>query len=383
MPKVRGNGSTIQLDTSLKTSVKQTWELRVNIGRDKSSNKYRTITRRFHGTLTQAKKALRELINKIECGDITRRSDMSLADYCDAWVEEQKTQAKFNTVRTYRDRFNNVKLHLGKAKIHEITSEDIENMYKQLMDGKSVSGRNLSGTYVDGIHRSLHRLFNNAVDEGHIAINPCDKVEKPKIDTPEKLTVRANDISKLIEELDPTDPTQLVIIMALRTGMRRGEIYGLSWGDIDFDAMEIHIQHSYDVGGNLTAPKTLSGIRDIPIPQSMVEDLKKRLDYLKTVCEEKNLTIDEDTPIICNDALERELPSSATRWWSVHRESLGFKGLTIHGMRHSFLSEMARRKVDPKVLQKLAGHSKISTTLDIYTHVDMEDKREAIRKIDW
>ena len=383
MAKVRGNGSTIQLDKTKKTSVCQKWELRVNVGRDLSTDVYKPLTRRFTGTLTEAKKALREFISEIERGDVQRRSDMKFGKYCEAWLTERKQSVAFGTYRSDVDRMKNVSLLLRNARLDEITPSVLESLYKRLMNGESVSGRKLSSNYVSDISRTLHRLFRDAVRDGHIPSNPCDFAEKPKIERDEKKSIKANEISELLDKLDPTQPSELVIITALRTGMRRGEVHGLSWGDIDFDGMQIHVCHNYDVGGNLKAPKTHAGIRDIPMTPNMADAFKQRLDYLSIQAENLGLALNDKTPVICNEALERELPSSSTRWWTRNRKALGFDGYTIHEMRHSFLSEMARRKVDPKVLQKLAGHAKYSTTMDIYTHVDMEDKREAMKKMDW
>lgn len=383
MARVRGNGSTIQLDDTKKTSEKQAWELRVSIGRDLATNKYPTMTRRFHGTLTEAKKALRDFINEIERGEVQRRSTMRFGEYCDAWIEERKLDRAWGTVRRDSDRLKNARIHLENARLHEITPEVLEALYKSLLNGESVSGRKLSSNYVASIATVMHTLFKQAVKDKHIASNPCDYAERPKIVRKERNSIRAESIKTLLEKLDAKDPLQLVIIIALKTGMRRGEIHGLSWNDIDFENRLIHIRHNFADNGELKEPKTENGYREIPLPESLIADLEVRRLKMISLAKRYKIEIPDDAPIICNGFLERMLPHSSTRWWDKNRAELGFPDLTIHELRHSFLSEMARRKVDPKVLQKLAGHAKYSTTMDIYTHVDIEDKREAMRKMDW
>ena len=86
---------------------------------------------------------------------------------------------------------------------------------------------------------------------------------------------------------------------------------------------------------------------------------------------------------MCNELGERMRPHSVTRWWECHRDGYGCQGMTLHDMRHSYLTAMARKKTDPKVLQVRAGHAKYSTTMDIYTHVDMAQKHEAVEAMDW
>lgn len=383
MPKVRGDGSVVQLDKSVSRSKCRLWRLEVSTGRDLGSGCYKKITRRFHGTITKAKKALRDLIDEIERDKSQRRSDMRFGEYCDAWLSDRVNKVSFGTAKKDGYRLKCFRMFLEDAKLSDITPEVLETIYQRAIDGESPSGKKLSPNTVAGNATTLHRMFHDAIKAGHMTSNPCDYAERPRMDVRERNSIRAEAIVELIEKLDRCDPSQLVLVIALKTGMRRGEIHGLSWNDIDFENMEIHVHHSFDDWGHLKEPKTSNGYRDIPMTDSLKADLLKRLEYQKTMAVKHGIEIDDDTPVICNDAFERELPHSSTRWWSRNREALGFPNLTIHEMRHSFLSEMARRKVDPKVLQKLAGHAKYSTTMDIYTHVDMEDKREAMKKMDW
>lgn len=383
MTKVRGNGSIVQLDKSVSRSKCRLWRLEVSTGRDLGSGRYKKITRRFHGSLTDAKKALRELIDEVERDKTVRRSDMRFGDYCDAWLKDRHKTVSRSTAEKDRYRLKCFRKHLDDARLEEVTSDVLEGIYQRLIDGDTPSGKKLSPNTVCGCATTLHRMLHDAVKDGHIASNPCDYAERPRMDVKERNSIRADDIRILLEKLDREDPSQLVLVVALKTGMRRGEVHGLSWGDVDFENMEIHIRHNFTDLGELKGPKTSNGYRDIPMSETLADDLLIRRAYLEEKANENDIKIDDDTPIICNDVFERELPHSSTRWWARNREALGFPSLTIHELRHSFLSEMARRKVDPKVLQKLAGHAKYSTTMDIYTHVDMEDKREAMKKMDW
>ena len=383
MTKVRGDGSIVQLDKSVGRSKCRLWRLEVSTGRDLGSGRYKKVTRRFHGSLTDAKKALRELIDEVERDKAQRRSDMRFGEYCDAWIKERGTKVKKSTAVKDGYRLKCFKMHLKDAKLTEITSDVLEGVYKRLLDGDSPSGKELSPNTVSGNATTLHKLFHDAVKDGHIASNPCDFAERPRIDVKERNSIRANDIKKLLGKLDRDDPVQLVLVIALKTGMRRGEIHGLSWEDVDLDNKVIHIRHNYTEFGDLESPKTSNGYRDIPITDSLVDDLEERQEYQEWVAMENGLDFDESVPVISNDVFERILPHASTRWWTRNRNGFGFPDLSINELRHSFLSEMARRKVDPKILQKLAGHAKYSTTMDIYTHVDMEDKREAMKKMDW
>lgn len=390
MAKVRGKGSVVQLDKSVPRAKCRRWQLRVPTGRDLATGRYTTISRNFQGTLTEANRALRELTAEVERDGVQRRSDMRFADYAAAWMREREGKVAAGTTSKDRCHIKAAGMHIGKAKLHEVTPEVLESVYERLLAGESPSGKPLSSNYVAGVATTLHKLFKQAVRDGHLASNPCDFAERPKVRRSERRTIRTDGMRRLMGELDPTDPLQLVVIVALKTGMRRGEVHGLSWGDVDLEGGIIHVRHSFDGKGNLKSPKTDAGRRDIPLPSSLAADLMARRDFQEADFARARKrygigspVMSADTPIVCNGLGERMMPHSSTRWWERNRERLGFPGVTLHEMRHSYLSEMARRKVDPKVLQTLAGHAKYATTMDIYTHVDMEDKQRAVDLMDW
>lgn len=388
--KVRGKGTIVQLDRSVPRSRCERWELRVSVGRDLATGKYPTMTRKFNGPLSEVNRAMRDFIAEIERGDAQRRSDMNFGEYAEAWLKERRETCAHGTWRKNCDQIKCAKLHLSKARLDEIRPQVLERCYKALMDGHSPSGRPLSGTYVNSIHVTLHRMFRQAVKDGHMASNPCDFADAPSQDTREKKALRRDGIVALIEKLDPKDPIQFAVRLMVKTGIRRGEAHGLSVGDVDRKAMVLHIRHSYDDGGNLKEPKTKAGARDLPLTESALADIDARIADIERRYRNtrKRLKTDgpvlgPETPLVGDGLGNRMLPHSSTRWWTRERKGLGLDGWTLHELRHSYITELARRKVDPKVLQTIAGHAKFSTTMDIYTHVDMEDKKDALKVVDW
>jgi integrase len=274
-------------------------------------------------------------------------------------------------------------MHLRKKRLNDITPQNLENMYQSLLDGDSPSGKMLSGTYVSGIAATLHTLFRDCIREGLLMNNPCDIARAPTVDTPERKALKADSIIELIEQLDPAQPTQLCLLLMVKTGMRRGEAHGLSWGDITDNA--IRITHSYDDAGNLKGTKTKKSNREIPLTDSVRADLEiRRQQMLQDLVQTGHRArIRPDMPVICNELRERILPHATTRWFARNRARLGLDGWTPHEMRHSYLSELARRGVPVKILQELAGHENYQTTMNIYVHVSEEDKKNAIKVVDW
>ena len=143
----------------------------------------------------------------------------------------------------------------------------------------------------------------------------------------------------------------------------------------DIDGLTVSITHTMDnTGKPREKTKMLYRTRRIPISKSLRAAFDARLAYM----EEHGIPTGPEDPIICNDVGEWMKPGVSSQWWA-----LGFDGYTVHDMRHSFASKMARDEVNPKVLQRILGHGQFSTTMDIYVHVTDEQMREACDKADW
>lgn len=390
MTKIKGNGTITPLEDKPRAKCRK-WRLRVSSGqRDFNTGRYKQYTRCFSGTYREAQAALREFIDEIEDNQVTKRTNVLFGEYVDIWLAKRKETKAYGTWRRDVDRSNVARLHLEKAKLSEITPEVIEGVYKAILSGGTPSGKVPSGAYAHDVAITLGNILKQAKADGLISSNPCESVSPPTPDTKEKKALTFEQMTDLVSKLDPTDASQLAIRLSIRTGMRRGEVCGLSWGDIDFENKTISIVHSYDEIGNLKKPKTNAGTRIIPISDSVVSDLQQRKQYLEASFESirkefdlKYPVLEADTPVICNTLGERQLPHSVTRWWDRRRKEFGLEGWTVHEMRHSYLSEMARRNVNVKTLQVLAGHANFSTTMNIYTHVSLEQKREAVQVVDW
>lgn len=209
--KVRGKGTFVQLDKSVSRSRCRKWELRVSVGRDLATGKYPPRTRKFNGTPSEANRALREFIAEIERGDAQRRSDMDFGEYADAWLEERRESCAHGTWLKNCSQMKCSKMHLSEARLDEIWPQTLEKTYKTLLGGHSPSGRPLSGTYVNSIHVTLHRMFRQAVKDGHMASNPCDFADAPSLDTVERKAMRRDGIVALVEKLSPEGPIQFAV----------------------------------------------------------------------------------------------------------------------------------------------------------------------------
>lgn len=266
----------------------------------------------------------------------------------------------------------------------------LDDMYIAMLMGDTLSGKPSSGSYANQIHDNITLVFEQAIKEGILTKNPCDAANPPKMDTREKKLMNPEQAHALIAALDPSVPRECAYLIGITMGMRRGEICGLSWSDVDFERRIVDVSHSFDGLGNLKETKTRAVMRLLPLSDLTYEVLliqkeaqKKQFDKTNSFRkpEEGYLVQDETTPVIATHYGERVTPSSLSRWWKQDSACFGLEGWSFHELRHTYLTLLAINGVHPKVMQELAGHYSSQITMDIYTHVNMDAKREAVQAV--
>ena len=336
---------------------------------------------------------MRDFIGEIESGDVVAKSPWTYEDYISHFIELRRLKGDMTPISldATEKRLRSACHLLGHLKLQEITPAVLNDAYISLRNGNSVSGKKLSGTTVNSIHKSISSMFGLAVREGIVKSNPCAKADVPKKDTEERKPLTSDQVHELIDKLDPVKPMELAVILCATLGLRRGEAVGLSWGDVDFINNTVNVCHSFDRLRNLKSPKTAAGARILPMPAFTAEALRKRHDAQLALYGEgpnefvsrtkEGPVMKPGTAIITGEYEKRVNPDSFSRWWRENRERLGVPETTLHELRHSFLSLAAQQGVHPSVMQKLAGHNSPKITLDIYTHVNMEQQRKAMESM--
>lgn len=392
MAQTKGSGSIIQLEKDKPRSKCRKWQLRVCVGKDPRTGKYKTRTRRFEGTYTEAKSALRDFIDEVEGDRVQGRTTYTFEQYAERFLERRKLNKEIadTTYERQKQHFKAASMHIGKAKLESITSEMLDDAYIAMLKGDTLSGKPSGGSYVNGIHDNITLVFAQAVRDGILVSNPCDRANPPKMDTEARRALTPTQAHEFIEALDPEPDRQCAYLLAVTMGLRRGEICGLSWGDIDFERRVADIRHSYDYLGNLKATKTKAGTRVLPLSDKTVQVLKDHKEaqfkrYARTnqwrKPEEGYIEQSDDSPVITDQGGTRILPTSLSRWWTEDRGKYGLDGWCLHEFRHTYLSLLAINGVHPKVMQELAGHYSSQISMDIYTHVNMDSKREAVAAV--
>ena len=271
------------------------------------------------------------------------------------------------------------KADIADKRIEEITSEEIQDFLN--------SKKYLSNSSIDKIFEQFKQAFNYASNRGYITRNPMINVIKPKSLKKNKkvraLTVEEQQkFTNWLINRNPIDfPYKNAFLIQMYSGLRIGETLALTYNDIDLKNKRIHInktltknKENKTIMGNST--KTYAGIREVPVPNSLYPHLVEQMRISK---EFKNnpqkLLFKSDK----NNYIETQDVNRALKL--VLKYNWGINDITTHNLRHTYGTRCIEAGMQPVVLQRLLGHTDISTTLNTYTDVLNEFKKEEIEKV--
>ena len=239
----------------------------------------------------------------------------------------------------------------------------------------NASGRTLSNTTMNKLQVAFSAIMQQAADDGLIASNPLSKVKLPRPDTRERKAMDDAQLSALLDALDaqPLDGRVMALYLMCELGLRRGEACAVMDSDVEGGVLRVRFavkEHDCSIG----EPKSPAAVRSLP----MTARLAGKVDKWRDVRLEAGIA---DAPTLCCTMQGGTLwPQKLEWWWNSHREGLGAGGYTLHELRHSNLTKMARL-LSPFDLKDWAGWSTLAPA-SIYVHRDLESLREAVRKVD-
>ena len=338
------------------------------------------------------------------------RCGLTLNQWYELWLNEYKcTTVKQGTVDSYRCMYEYyIRDTLGDKLLAEIRSDELQRFFND-MNRSGYSKSTLSLTSV-----VIGSMFRQAVKNDLIGRNPVDACTLPRSrkKVAERQALSERQQERLLEAAQG-NPVEGILRLALGTGMRIGEITGLQWDDINWKKNELNVrttlkQYRENRGFYLDLPKTGSSARTIPLLPEMVRVMKEEQGKRKEEKKEAGtmwrplpgmdqlVFLQKDgTPVsgqlvrqqlgrlidgmngICPSAVKRKSGNGNNR-----AEAEPMPHLTPHILRHTFATRAIERGIPPKVVQELLGHSSITMTLDLYTHVLPQTKAEEMKKLD-
>lgn len=332
-------------------------------------------------TSSEALEKLRKAQEEDKKGILATGPRQRVGDYLLQWLESthRPPMVRHSTYVQYRSAINkHLVPGLGHVFLHQLTAQQIQSFYsKKLQEG-------LKPGSISVIHGVLHKALETAVKWNLISRNVASLVNAPRRNPQEIYALSSDDAKKLIQAARESNIEALLII-AVTTGMRRGEILGLRWSDIDLDHGLLYIRRTLNrisgFGFIENDPKTKASRRKILLPDIAVAALERhrtKQEALKhkaaSQWREKNLVFSNTVGNFINpDHL-------LTRFRRVLVQA-DLPMMRFHDLRHSAATILLVLGVHPKVVQELLGHSTIAMTMDTYSHLLPSMQKEAMGKM--
>lgn len=347
----------------------------------KVNGKRKKIERKGGPTKKAAQEALRNALNEFNStGEFEVESSMSFSDFLDYWVKDYvQVNCKYNTKRKYESLIKNlIKPTLGAYKIKQLRY----SMLQEFLNDKCKKG--YSKSTLSGLKSIIKGSLSKAVSTYRLLRNnPAENIKVARFDNIKKEinVLSISDFNKIINRFSKGNDVYIPLQIAFNTGMREGEVCGLTWDCVDLDRKTIKVEKTLifktGEGYKFGTPKTKSSIRVISIGDTLVNIL---IDHKKW--QQKNkLEYGEyyiDTDLVCT----KENGSGVTQCQIKYAARIINKELNIkfnfHALRHTHATLLMESGANIKDIQERLGHSKISTTLDTYSHVTEKIKNDTV-----
>ena len=370
MAKRRSNG-----EGNIRKRKDGRWEGRYTAGRDPVTGKQ--IFKNVLGkTQAEVKEKLQKALAQAKKIDFAKTGKYTVTMWMNEWFENvAKIKVRPSSHQTYRGYIDHhIAPNIGNIPLEKLTTMDLQKLYRKLLNKGRVDRveakqqpKGLSAKTVRNINQVISSAMDFAVAQKIIPENPCKAVALPKVEHKEMKTIPIEQLQAFLQEAKATGVYEMYYI-ELATGLRRGELLGLKWTDIDWNngIIKVRRQVARVDGQIVEAPlKTKNSYRAVTISQQAIEVLKQQ----------KEKTTDEYvfpspnggpiSPDSVNNMLKRVLARA------------GIPKVRFHDLRHTFATIALQNGVDIKTVSGMLGHFSAGFTLDTYAHVTTAAQKEA------
>jgi len=384
---------------------KNKWQLEVDLGsyidpetgKKKRHRKYKTITTK---SPRQAELELARFVAEVTSNDYYEPEKMNFVDFVNKeWLPKHAKKHLSHTTLSTHIRYLDLRIlpAFQYLRLDQIKPKHIIDFLNNLEEkGMRLDGKEgkLSRSTIYYHYRILNGIFNFAVKLRLISKNPCKEIDKPKIETKEVEVYDLEESAKLLECLEKETHVphwQIIIKLAITTGMRRSELFGLEFKHVDYENNIVHVRQavtfSKEQGIQVHEIKKGNGIarkRNIVISDSLVNQIKKlELARKKERLAAKELWKDgKHNFIVCDETGKPYNPTSIQRWWERFIKRHNLKYVNLHALRHTSATLLINEGIHAKIISTRLGHSDIRTTMNIYGHALQTADEIAAKKLE-
>ncbi len=359
------------------------WSVVVEVGRDATTGRR---VRKWHSgyrTKKEAERARVEFLSRLDHGSYVAPSKTTVASYLvDEWLSAKRATIKETTLASYEmHTTKHIVPRIGAIPLLALNAAHLNGFYADLLaDGRRNGPGGLSPTSVRRIHATVHKALADAVRWGRLSRNPADHADPPRASTGEMHVWTPQQLRAFIDHVR-TDRLFAAWLLAATTGMRRGELLGLRWSDVDLEDALVKVRQIRTVARyqvlTLT-PKTDKGTRVVALDGQTIAALHS---YRVAQMEERLLMgagyRDTENLVFTRADGSAIHPERFSAWFKQRCFGSGLPPVRLHDVRHSYVTALLAQGVPLKVVSQRVGHASPMVTIAIYQHVQPGDDRAA------
>ena len=373
MAKRRANG-----EGNLRKRKDGRWEGRYTAGRDPDTGKaiYKNVLGK---TQAEAKAKLKQAIEEAKGLDASKAGRYTVGEWMEVWFEHYaKVKVRPSSHQTYRGYIDNhIKPNIGKIQLEKLTSLELQKFYKRLLEKGRVNriesrkqSKGLSAKTVRNIHQIISSAMQLAREQNLIIGNPAEGCALPRLEHREMKTLPVEQLQSFLRESKDSGVFELYYL-ELATGLRRGELLGLKWEDIDLERGDLRVKRQIArINGEVVeAPlKTKNAYRTLPLAADTIDVLEAQRKKAG------------DSPWVFPGPTGGPIsPDSVLHMLHRVLKRAGLPRVRFHDLRHTFATLALQNGVDVKTVSGMLGHFSAGFTLDTYAHVTTASQRQAAK----
>ena len=371
MAKKRANG-----EGSIRKRKDGRWEGRYTAGHNLETGKpiYRNVLGR---TQSEVKEKLKTAIQETQSLDFSKTGQYTVGQWMDVWYENYaKIKVRPSSHQTYKGYIeNHIKPNIGDIPLEKLTTLDLQRLYKTLLANGRVDRleskgqpKGLSPKTVRNIHQILSSALKLAQEQRIILTNPAEGCALPKVEHREMKTLPVEQLQSFLREAKDSGVFELYYL-ELATGLRRGELLGLKWEDIDLEHGDLRVRRQIArINGKVVeAPlKTKNAYRTLPLAEDTISILNEQKKKVGS------------SPWVFPSATGGPIsPDSVLHMLHRVLKRAGLPQVRFHDLRHTFATLALQNGVDIKTVSGMLGHFSAGFTLDTYAHVTTSAQKAA------
>lgn len=351
---------------------KSSWRLKFDLDRDPVTGKRRTQFITVRGKRQDAQRELARLLTEASNGTLIDPSKITVAELICGWLDGAHGLSP-KTLERYRQLVEQQIIpYLGRIELQKLRPAHVQDWHDKIMRGGGKNGRPLSARTVGHAHRVLHRALQRAVENETLPRNVASLIRPPKVELQEVEILSADEIGIVLAKLED-HALHPIATLALATGMRRGELLALRWGDVDLGGATMRVERALEetgAGFRFKAPKTKHGQRTVSLPKSAIEVLRahrlKQLELRVALGQGKQ---ELDALVFSTFEGAPLSPDNLSRDWRRAVIALDLPKVKFHALRHSHASALIASGLDVLTVSRRLGHGSPVITLSTYAHL--------------